>query len=128
MDKRLTDDEIAAIKARCAAGTEEGDEVLALVAEIEQLRTEFDGLKRHYIQTSDEASKQRIDDALKIERLRDALGEYGEHRRGCPLTMFEEYDPARGFKYGGAWTQERPACSCGLLDIDSPNVNERKPA
>lgn len=50
----------------------------------------------------------------RVAELRRALERYGEHESGCALFFFDEYDPDKGWKYGGVWNKDKPACTCGL--------------
>ena len=65
---------------------------------------------------------QQARDALqaRVERLVDALGEYGEHQRECPIANVCASAPGKGWlvrSYRGdkeTWHKEMPACTCGL--------------
>ena len=59
---------------------------------------------------------------IENKRLREVLANYGEHKSGCVLSLFQAGRPKETggyeFKYAGKWydTEALPKCECGLSE------------
>ena len=53
----------------------------------------------------------------EIERLRDALHEYGKHDIGCSHTRIHGWIPEKGYIDGDKYVKEMPKCTCGFEEV-----------
>lgn len=106
--------EHGSLKRKCEI-CERDEQIAALRAEVERL-LKIQELVEDY-KIADRLNEKRKELETEVERLREALEEYGEHKAGCQLSNVRSYDPERGFyvRDGGnlSWLP-KVECTCGL--------------